>query len=296
MQLNPLTCIDFYKADHRRQYPAGTTLVYSNLTARSGKLSTIPKELYENDVVFFGLQYFIKDFLIDTFNKGFFEKPKADVIAEYKRRMDSSLGKDAIPMEHIEALHDLGYLPICIKALPEGTVVPIKVPMLTIHNTKPEFFWLTNYLETVMSCYLWKPIVSATVAYYYKKVLTKYAKETGSSLDFIPFQAHDFSFRGMSGPYDAMASAAAHMTSFVGTDTVAGIDFLEHFYNAKFDCELVGCSVPATDGIFPAELNINKYIDKNLMFETTFLGPISSLMKGAGWTPRKLNNLKGFFQ
>ena len=261
MKQNPLTAIDFYKADHRRQYPERTTLVYSNLTPRSDKLSPIPAHLYDGTVVSFGLQFFIKDFLIDTWNDGFFTKPKAEVVAAYKRRMDTSLGAGAIPIDHIEALHDLGYLPICIKALPEGTRSPIKVPVLVIYNTHPDFFWLTNYLETVLSCYLWKPMTSATIAAHYRTLLERYAEETGADKGFIPFQGHDFSFRGLSGVVDAALSGAAHLTSFVGTDTVAAIDLVEDFYNGDAEQELIGCSVPATEhsvmcmGSFEGELD-----------------------------------------
>ena len=247
MKLNPLTAIDFYKADHRRQYPEGTTLVYSNFTPRSDKLCTIPASIYDGTVTFFGLQFFIKDFLIDAWNSEFFSKPKDEVVRKYKRRMDTSLGAGAIPVEHIEALHDLGYLPICIKALPEGTRTHIKVPVMVIYNTHPDFFWLTNYLETILSCYLWKPMTSATVAHHYRLLLDRYAEETGADKGFVQFQAHDFSFRGMSGPEDAAISGAAHLCSFVGTDTVAAIDLVEDYYNGDAEKELIGCSVPATE-------------------------------------------------
>jgi nicotinamide phosphoribosyltransferase len=245
MRLNPLTAIDFYKADHRRQYPEGTELVYSNFTPRSNKLSNLPNK--NDKVVFFGLQYFIKYFLIDTWNENFFQQPKTVVVAEYKRRMDTSLGKDAIPVDHIEALHDLGYLPLEIRAVSEGTLVNMKVPCLTIHNTLPEFFWLVNYLESVLSCYLWKPCVSATTAYWYKELLLEYAEKTESPTEFVQFQGHDFSFRGMSGAHDAALCGAGHLLSFVGTDTVPAIDLLEQYYGANAEKELIGCSVPATE-------------------------------------------------
>ena len=246
MNINPLTCIDFYKADHRRQYPEGTELVYSNFTARSDKLAS-KSSLYDGKVVMFGLQYFMKSFLIDTWNKEFFEKPKDEVVAKYKRRMDTSLGPDTIPVDHIESLHDLGCLPILIKAIDEGEAVNIKVPLLTIENTVPEFFWLTNYLESVMSNILWKPITSATTARQYRMILDKAAKETCDDNLHVDFQAHDFSFRGMSGIADACASAAAHLLFFKGTDSVPSIDFLEDYYNADCENELIGCSVPATE-------------------------------------------------
>ncbi len=244
--MNPLTAIDFYKTDHRRQYPEGTTQVYANFTPRSGRLANVI-DRDDIKVVFFGLQYFIKDFLIDTWNQEFFERDKTKVVSQYKRRMDTSLGENTIDTAHIEALHDLGYLPLKIKALPEGSKVPMGVPVLTVVNTHPDFFWLTNYIETIMSCYLWKPITSATTAFEYKKLLTKYAKLTGTPLDVVQFQAHDFSFRGLSSWQDAAISGAAHLTSFYGTDTVSAIDLLEEYYDIDATQELIGASVPATE-------------------------------------------------
>lgn len=240
----PLNCIDFYKAGHRQQYPEGTELVVSNLTPRSSKHANVEDK---SAIVFFGLQYFIKDFLMETWKKGFFDLPKENAVAWYKKRMDTSLGVDSIPVDHVEALHDLGYLPIEIKALPEGTFVPVGIPCLTIENTLPEFFWLTNYLETVLSAYLWMPCTSATTGKGYKKLFVEYAKETGAALEFCDFQGHDFSFRGMSSLQSAVVSGAGHLLSFKGTDTVPSIDFLERYYNADCTKELIGCSVPATE-------------------------------------------------
>lgn len=251
MKSNPLLAIDFYKADHRRQYPAGTTEVYSNFTPRNNGHAKAAG-IEENKIVWFGLQGFIKTFLQDAYNKTLFSGPShssasdngAAYIGEYKMVMDQALGPNAVPIDHLEQLMNLGYLPIEIKALPEGSRVPIGVPVLTIKNTHPEFFWLPNYLETIMSASLWKATTSATTAFEYKKILTKYALETGGDLDFVKFQAHDFSFRGLSGLEDARVSGGAHLTSFVGTDTVPAIPYMKEYYGAT---ELVGCSVPATE-------------------------------------------------
>lgn len=243
MKINPLMLIDFYKADHRRQYPEGTEMVYSNFTPRKSRQE-------ENDkLVFFGLQYFVKEYLIKQWQEGFFNVPKEKVVADYKRRMDNALGKDSIPVEHIAELHDLGYLPLIIKGLPEGTIVAPKIPVVTIYNTNPKFFWLTNYLESLMSAILWKPSTSATTAFQYRKTFEQYARNTVSdnNIDFVYWQGHDFSFRGMSGIEDACMSAAGHLLSFYGTDTVPAIDFHEIYYNAFSDKELIGGSVPATE-------------------------------------------------
>lgn len=243
MKINPLNAIDFYKADHRRQYPDGTEYVYANFTPRSSRLARMLAD-FDDKVIFFGLQGFIKHFLIDTWNEGFFQQPKNKVVAAYKHRMDSALGEGAIPVDHIEMLHDLGYLPLRIKALPEGSRVNMRVPVLTLVNTDPRFFWLTNYIETILSAELWKSCTTATIAYEYKRLLTQFAQKTGAPLDFVPLQGHDFSSRGMSGIYDAAQSGVGHLTSFIGTDSVASIDYAENYYNAT---GIIGVSVPATE-------------------------------------------------
>lgn len=246
MRLNPLTCKDFYKADHATQYPLGTELVYSNLTPRSTKYA-VHLDGTDEKIVFFGLQYFIKWFLIDTFNEQFFQLPKDKAVARYQRRMDTSLGKGAIKCERIAELHDLGYLPISIRALPEGAVVNAKVPLLTIENTLPQFYWLTNFLETVLSNTLWLPCTTATTVRKFRQLLTQYVDATGADRSLIPVFLHDFSARGHGSPQSAAMSGAAFLTSSVGTDTIHAIDLLEDYYGANADTELVGCSVFATE-------------------------------------------------
>jgi len=242
MTLTPILLKDGYKVGHKFQYPEGTTLVYSNLTPRKSRNSEI------DEIVFFGLQYFIKEYLINQFDSLFFKQPKDKVLKAYARRIDNYLGKDSITYKHISDLHDLGYLPLEIKALPEGSLVPMRVPIFTIKNTLPEFFWLTNMLETLLSAIIWKPTTSATTAFQYLKTFTRYAQNTvGDDAGFIPWQGHDFSFRGMSGVEDAVMSGAGHLLSFAGTDTIPAIDFLENYYNANCEKELIGGSVPATE-------------------------------------------------
>lgn len=239
----PLFYSDFYKTDHRRQYPTGTTMVYSNLTPRSTRISGV------NRVVVFGLQYFIKEYLISQFTDNFFDKHSfsaASEIMDYKRVMDSSLGKDSFPLDHLRDLYRLKYLPIKIKALPEGSLCPLRVPILTIKNTKPEFFWITNFIETILCNTIWQPITSATIAFEYRKLLQKFAEETSDNLDFVQWQGHDFSFRGMSSLESALTSGMAHLLSFTGTDTIPAIIGLERYYNVS-ENEFIGGSVPATE-------------------------------------------------
>lgn len=244
--LNALNQTDGYKVGHRVQYPENTELVYSNWTPRSLKYMGGIEGRTDEKVVVFGTQAVLKKHFIEDWDNSFFFKSKAEVLAAYKRRIDNYLGPDAITCEHIAALHDLGYLPVRVKALPEGSLVRAGVPTLTIENTLPEFFWVTNFLETILSSMSWKMYTSASIARNYRNVLEYWCDATGGNMEFVPFQGHDFSFRGM-GPEDAARSGAGHLLSFVGTDTIPAIDFLEELYGADCEKELVGCSVPATE-------------------------------------------------
>ena len=247
MPTNPLFAIDFYKADHRRQYPEGTTEVYSNFTPRYAMPSANILEDFDNQVVVFGIQYFIQKFLIEQWDAHFFNRPVFDVVKEYQDMMYQSLGIECFDCSHIQALHGLGYLPLRIKAIEEGYRVPVGVPVLTVVNTHPDFFWLTNYIETALSASIWKAMTTATKAFEMKRMLISYAQETGCSENDVLFQCHDFSFRGMSGIADAAISGAAHLLSFYGTDTVPAIELINKYYHGHASMGIIGASVPATE-------------------------------------------------
>ncbi len=237
--MNPLLLTDGYKTGHHQQYPKGTTLVYSNFTPRSNKYA--PEGC--DEVVSFGQQMIMKQ-IHKAFENEFFSKPKEEVCGEMKRELSLYLGTD-YDVSHFEALHDLGYLPINVKGIEEGTLVPMKVPVLTIYNTLPEFYWVTNYLETIISNLLWKPMTSATIAHTYRKVLTKWQEKTDAEKGwFIDWQGHDFSMRGMDSVEATIASGLGHLTSFSGTDSLPAIYGARKFYGEK---EFVGGSVNATE-------------------------------------------------
>lgn len=270
--LSTMLLCDFYKISHREQYPDKTEIVYSTWTPRASRMKDV------NEVVAFGFQAFIKNYLIDFFNENFFSRSKEDVVNEYARIIKSTLGVESPDTKHIEDLHDLGYLPLEIKALPEGTLVPLRVPMLTIQNTDPRMYWLTNYIETLASCELWQPCTSATIAHEYRKILDKYAEETVGNTEFVPFQGHDFSMRGMSSLQSAMASGAGHLLSFVGTDTIPAISYAEAFYGANVETELVGTSIPATEhSVQCAYGNDDKYLSNmiNKVYPSGFVSIVS---------------------
>ena len=239
--LSTMLLCDFYKISHMAMYPEGTELVYSTWTPRASRMKGV------TEVVNFGLQAFIQNTLVDLFNAQFFKRSKKEVVAEYARIIKNTLGVANPETKHIEELHDLGYLPLHIKALPEGAVVPLRVPVMTIENTDSRFFWLTNFVESLASAELWQPSTSATIAREYRKILDKAALETVGNTDFVQFQGHDFSMRGMSSLGSAITSGMGHLLSFVGTDTIPAIQGAEYFYEADVEKELVGTSIPATE-------------------------------------------------
>lgn len=238
---NPMLLCDFYKVSHREQYPKKTQKVYSTWTLRGSRMENVDKG------VFFGLQKFIKEYLMDYFNDNFFNQPIEVVEAGYKRVIQYALGQENPSTDHIVALHKLGYLPIKIQAVKEGTLIPVRVPCITIENTIDEFYWVTNFLETLMSCELWQSITSATIALEYRKIVNRYAEETCDNTEHLDFQCHDFSMRGMSSVASAVNSGIGHLVSFKGTDTIPAILAMEKYYNANIEKELVGTSIPATE-------------------------------------------------
>ena len=237
--MNPLFLTDGYKTGHHQQYPEGTTLVYSNFTPRSNKYA--PKGC--DEVVSFGQQMVMKQ-IHEAFQRDFFSQPKDVVCGQMKEELTMYLGMD-YDVTHFEKLHDLGYLQIEVKAISEGTMVPIKVPVLTIYNTHPDFYWLTNYLETILSNLLWKPMTSATIARQYRKVLTGWMEKTDpANAWFIDWQGHDFSMRGMDSAEAVISSGLGHLTAFSGTDSLPAIHGARKYYGAE---GFVAASVPATE-------------------------------------------------
>lgn len=237
---------DFYKIGHLRQYIDGTELVYSNFTARSAKLASLLPG-FDGKAVFLGLHGVMQWMLRDLWNESFFAQPKAQVLGRFQRRMDYALGPGAVDTKHMAYLHDLGYLPLQIKALPEGSRVNLRVPYFTVVNTDPRCYWLTNYIESQLSAESWKTITNATVAYEFRRLLDFYCAHTGGIEDFVRWQGHDFSMRGMSGIHDAAQSGLGHLACFTGTDTILSLDYAEDYYGADASTESLGGSVPATE-------------------------------------------------
>lgn len=242
-KINPISAVDSYKLSHRPAYPEGTEYVYSNFTPRSVKHLNVPEEYKDNKIVWFGGQAVIRD-MVELWNQEFFWKSNETALEDFQKLVAPFGGAD-YSVDHLRELWELNHLPLEIKTLPEGSLVPVGIPVMTIENTDPRFFWLTNYIETYLSAELWKPSTSATIAYAYRKIGNKWYDKTGANKGFLDFAFHDFSFRGMGGSYDAAKSGAGHLVSFLGTDTIPAVEYLNYFYSGKET--FVGASVPAME-------------------------------------------------
>ncbi|MNQ24275.1 putative nicotinate phosphoribosyltransferase [compost metagenome] len=245
MQLRAPSVTDGYKLSHASMYADGTTKVYSNLTPRSDKIYRRNcTQFYDGKLVWVGAQGAVQE--IKELWDDFFCTEKEVVVNRFARRMAGYLGGFDPAVKVIAELHDIGYLPLTFKSLPEGSKVSMGVPVITVTNTLPQFYWLVNYLETVISDLTWKTATNATIAAEYKAICKHYAELTGTDDFTVSIQCHDFSMRGMSGPEDAARSGFAHLTSFIGTDTLPAMDYAEDYYDADPD-SLIAISVPATE-------------------------------------------------
>ena len=238
---NPLLLIDFYKACHAEQYPEGLTRMVSYYTPRMSRLKDI------DEVTMFGLQGFIREYLIEGFNNNFFNRPEEEVMAEYERIMTYTLGKNACDVEKIRKLHKLGYLPIGIAAIPEGMRTKVGVPQIEIWNSHPDFVWVVNTIETMLSCSMWHTQVAAEVGRRYRKVVDKWVERTCDSTVNPRKMIGDFSMRGQHSVESAIQASAAWLLSFDNTATVPAIMWLEDNYNCDCTKETVGFGAISTE-------------------------------------------------
>lgn len=235
---------DAYKLGHAYMYSEGTEMVYSNLTPRSDRIyRNSCTRYYDGKLAVVGLQGAIQE-IVENWQK-FFDMDKGIAIAKFKFLCDNMLGKDVVSTEPLAKLHDLGYLPLEIKTLDEGTKVNMGIPILTIRNTVDHAYWLVNFLETTISDMTWKTATAATIAGEYRAMLKDFAIKTGTPLALVDYQIHDFSSRGMSGMEDAARTGFGHIAAGnLGTDALGAILYAQEYYGAG---DFVACSVPATE-------------------------------------------------
>lgn len=250
---------DVYKLGHADMYQKGTDMVYGNLTPRSNRLFKAPAG-YDGKMVVLGSHAAIHELHVNW--DRFFKMDKAEALAIYMDIVNAALGEGVVSVDNMSDLHDLGYLPIRVKSLKEGSRVAMKVPVFTIKNNIGKFYWIVNFLETAISQITWPTMTTATIAAEYRRILTKWAKLTGTPLEAIDWQAHDFSSRGLMGPEAAARVGVGHLASFYGTDNIQAAHYVKAMYDVSAVSLLFG-SVPATEHAVSSS-NI-LYIEKMLL-------------------------------
>lgn len=224
MKQNILICTDSYKYSHFKQYPPGTTAMFDYLESRGGRY---------DELVFFGLQYIIREYLCKPFTREDLEEA-ADIAALHGVPFNRE-GFEYILKEYE------GYFPVTIKALPEGTVAPVKVPLITIECEDFKAFWCVGFLEALI-LQVWYPITVATNSREIKKVIKQYLEETGD-VSGLPFKLHDFGLRGTSSMESGVIGGMAHLANFLGTDTMPALLGARRYYGEK----IAGFSIPAAE-------------------------------------------------
>lgn len=219
---------DSYKISMFKQYPPNTTKVFSYIESRGGEYV---------QTVFFGLQMFLKEYLS--------KKITMDMINEAEEIVNLHGYSGHFNRQGWEYIlnHHNGYLPIRIKAVPEGLIIPTKNVLLTIENTDPNCFWLTTHLETSLLRSIWYPTTVATISKHCKQIIKKYLEETADSLDGLLFKLHDFAFRGVSSKESGGIGGVSHLVNFMGTDTIESLLYARKYY----DCNIAGFSINASE-------------------------------------------------
>lgn len=225
---NIILLSDSYKASHAKQYPSGCTSVYSYLESRGSDENL-------RDSVFFGLQYTLKRYFVGQV----ITKEKIDEAESFFQPHMGIFNREG--WEYILKKYN-GHLPVIIRSVPEGSVIPNKNVLVTMENTDPNCFWLTNYLETLLVQAIWYPTTVATISRQMKKTILAALEKSGDP-SLIPFKLHDFGCRGVSSMESAAIGGAAHLVNFMGTDTVPALQLLRHYYGAN----MAGHSIPAAE-------------------------------------------------
>jgi len=223
---NIILDVDSYKASHWVQYPPGTTALFSYIESRGGE---------KDRTLFFGLQMYLKEYL---------SKPVTMAMIDEAESFFQAHGEpfNRAGWEYIVNRHG-GKLPLRIKAVPEGSIVPVRNVLVTIESTDPVVFWLPTYIETALLRAVWYPTTVATNSWFVKQILRRYLSETADDLSGLPFKLHDFGARGVSSRESAALGGSAHLVNFMGSDTIAGVQAAQRYYHEP----MAAYSVPAAE-------------------------------------------------
>ena len=218
---------DSYKTSHWVQYPAGSEYLSSYIEARGG----------DYDVVFFGLQAFIKEYLSTPITHQ--DIDEAETIIQAHGLTFNRAGWERLVDKH----H--GFLPLRIEAIPEGSIVPVSNVVCQVVNTDPEFYWLPSYIETALLRAIWYPSTVASVSHYCKNIIRNALEKSADNADSLVFRLHDFGSRGASSHETVALGSLAHLVNFAGTDSMAALVAASRWYQMSSD--MPAFSIPAAE-------------------------------------------------
>lgn len=218
---------DSYKTSHWVQYPSGSEYLSSYIEARKG----------DYNVVFFGLQAFIKEYLSTPITH-------QDIDEAEKVIQAHGLTFNRAGWEHLIEKHD-GYLPLRIQAVPEGSIVPVSNVVCQVINTDPEFYWLPSYIETALLRAIWYPSTVASVSHYCKEIIRQALEKSADNTESLPFRLHDFGSRGASSQETVALGSLAHLVNFAGTDSMTALVAASRWYEMSDD--MPAFSIPAAE-------------------------------------------------
>lgn len=254
MQIHPLIAIDSYKLGHMVMYPENIANIYVNMTPRSLRhfSKLIPEGFnYDNKIVAFGMDMAFKE-VLHNWQTQFFDKPFDYSWEIFSKTVPPFIGDAEDYLANtktvLKCLHSLGSLPLVIKTLPEGSLIPVKTPVLTIRlkdGIDKMLKWLPTYLETQVSQNTWKPMTAATVVRLYRKIFEYWADKTCDDHSHVMFQGHNFADRGLAGTEDAIGCGIAHLTQSNGSDSVHSVYAAQAIFN--YSSPFFAASVPATE-------------------------------------------------
>ena len=281
---------DFYKQAHAEQYPKGVTKLISYATAR---MTRMPKEMYGDKLTVFGIQAYVKDFLIERFNETFFNVPLEEAMAEYEEIIGETFPIQYVNTGKFEALHKLGYLPVEVGCLAEGTRVPIRsafelpegqcqVPFMYIINTHPDFPWITEFLESVTSSEVWYPMAIANQAYYYRQIVNEWYNKTGCDANARKSAISEFGFRGGKSSDAAIKASSAFLTSFNKTATIPAIKYMRDYYGDPVK-EIGGGMISTEHSVMCSNFAVDndvEYIDLEGLNTDEIMEVVETLSKG----------------
>ena len=259
IDINAMLLCDTYKSVHRNMYPTGLTKLYSYWTPRKSMLKSC------NKMVFFGLQAFIQEFLVDYFKENFFDREINDVVSEYEKYMKVQLPQGGYDVSGVIDLHRLGYLPLQIRAIPEGTSVNMGIPCIEITNTNDNFAWLVQWVECILQAELWKTCNHATISKMYMELAKEFYDRTCDPNCDPKNAMSDFGMRGMSCTNEAARCSAAWLTCFNKTSTIPALPYIDKYYDADVANTKIGMGAVSTEHSVMAS---NYAIDGD---ETTFI-------------------------